>query len=605
MKGFARLVGNENRKTLKQIGMRVLLIIIAAITVLSPVLSFAVSKLSNTTYTDYQYDPENIEGSLQYAREEGDKLYEEYWLVYRDTVSFFEENNLNSPWQTNAFRNDYSTTLGFLRACELISSGSFTAQEVSESMFSEFIWQYTDSADYYTDDDQYYETDDTVEASDPLEILSPENISKTTAEARKRFDEIKSNALNFTLSDYYGSRVEEAKAAYDAQVQAIENYKKGGFPSVGNPKLDADLAAYRLAVAELELQGKELYLWCCQKLKDNLWEYGSWQFKTASSLASRFKAPPAPVMSKELFNSDSAVTGIDARANYKSYSEYVNATEAALSSWNEAMALTRYSLENGIPIKGTVDNSSKQMFRSELKSAMSLLVIFMIVLACMTLSNEYTSGTIRLLLIRPRGRAKIIGSKIVSMLLLWLSAIAAVTVLLFAECLVLFGVSDMFKPDLFYIGGAAAVPAPVTLICQILLDMLSTAPIIMIGILLSVWIKKSALPIALSMIGRFSTSIALVLSITLNSGYSFLHLEYTPLPYLDLTNFIGNAAEQMMPASLESVSGIFNFLWSTIFGELITNPAYKLWIGITWMVLLTTLATVLTFVSFKKQQIKN
>ena len=42
MNGFGRLIGNENKKVVKQTGLCVILIIIAVLTALSPVLGFVI-----------------------------------------------------------------------------------------------------------------------------------------------------------------------------------------------------------------------------------------------------------------------------------------------------------------------------------------------------------------------------------------------------------------------------------------------------------------------------------------------------------------------------------------------------------------------------------
>ena len=70
MKGLGKLVGNENKKVWKQTGLRVILIIIAALTALSPVFNFLTSRaLTYEGYGNYMYDPDNIQNQIGYAQE--------------------------------------------------------------------------------------------------------------------------------------------------------------------------------------------------------------------------------------------------------------------------------------------------------------------------------------------------------------------------------------------------------------------------------------------------------------------------------------------------------------------------------------------------------
>ena len=55
MNGFGRLIGNENKKVVKQTGLCVILIIIAVLTALSPVLGFVIKISTSRDYTEYLY----------------------------------------------------------------------------------------------------------------------------------------------------------------------------------------------------------------------------------------------------------------------------------------------------------------------------------------------------------------------------------------------------------------------------------------------------------------------------------------------------------------------------------------------------------------------
>ena len=156
--------------------------------------------------------------------------------------------------------------------------------------------------------------------------------------------------------------------------------------------------------AERATEAAELSVWGWQQLTENLYEYGSWQYNTANKMITRMNVSGdfGAIASEELFNSREY--GESLRYSYETYEQYEKEMHSCSKQWDESKALVLYSLEHGIPLRGTVNSSSKEMLTSEVSSMLGNLVIFMIILAGMTLSNEYTSGTISLLLIRPQSR---------------------------------------------------------------------------------------------------------------------------------------------------------------------------------------------------------
>lgn len=97
MKKLARLIGNENKKVLKQTGLRVLLIIIAALTALAPLLDFTLKKIvGSPSYSGHDsnywtYNTERLKKQLADAEENGRICDAEYYRVFLDTTEFFEK----------------------------------------------------------------------------------------------------------------------------------------------------------------------------------------------------------------------------------------------------------------------------------------------------------------------------------------------------------------------------------------------------------------------------------------------------------------------------------------------------------------------------------
>lgn len=585
MKKLARLIGNENKKVLKQTGLRVLLIIIAALTALAPLLDFTLKKIvGSPSYSGHDsnywtYNTERLKKQLADAEENGRICDAEYYRVFLDTTEFFEKNNIHEDWRIDVFRSDYATLRGTVGLVKLIIEDGVDSDDIKESMMSSFLYEIDPNGIYP------YQT-----------VLLPENIEATYKAQKDALAELEERILTYTLGDYYASKLEEAKAALEAARQSVEYLKSGSAPADPRltPELSAEFIAYEVALGERLVEWNELNVQAWQWLTDNVFDYRGWQFNTVVKLQWLKTLADSPTgVSRELFYASDYFS-----SDIVDYEEYIAMTQKNARNFEEASAIIRASMEHGVPIRGTVNDSTKTLFLSEFSSSFGIIVIFVIILAGMTLSNEYTSGTVRLLLIRPQRRSRILASKLLSGSILWVAATAVASVLLAVECIALFGVKDLFAPAIFNHGTKVMiVPAIFAFLWRVLLSFISTAPIILFTLLISTLIKRSALPIALAMICRFSTSVITTVSLSLQK----LHLEYTPLPYLDLTSFIGNTAERYIIDGGSTLDNIFGAAEKA----LISSGNYRISIGIAWLVGIAAVLTVLSFVSFDRQQIKN
>ncbi len=585
MKKLARLIGNENKKVLKQTGLRVLLIIIAALTALAPLLDFTLKKIvGSPSYSGHDsnywtYNTERLKKQLADAEENGRICDAEYYRVFLDTTEFFEKNNIHEDWRIDVFRSDYATLRGTVGLVKLIIEDGVDSDDIKESMMASFLYEIDPNGIYP------YQT-----------VLLPENIEATYKAQKDALAELEERILTYTLGDYYASKLEEAKAALETARQSVEYLKSGSAPADPRltPELSAEFIAYEVALGERLVEWNELNVQAWQWLTDNVFDYRGWQFNTVVKLQWLKTLADSPTgVSRELFYASDYFS-----SDIVDYEEYIAMTQKNARNFEEASAIIRASMEHGVPIRGTVNDSTKTLFLSEFSSSFGIIVIFVIILAGMTLSNEYTSGTVRLLLIRPQRRSRILASKLLSGGILWVAATAVASVLLAVECIALFGVKDLFAPAIFNHGTKVMiVPAIFAFLWRVLLSFISTAPIILFTLLISTLIKRSALPIALAMICRFSTSVITTVSLSLQK----LHLEYTPLPYLDLTSFIGNTAERYIIDGGSTLDNIFGAAEKA----LISSGNYRISIGIAWLVGIAAVLTVLSFVSFDRQQIKN
>ncbi|GGP16976.1 ABC transporter permease [Oceanobacillus neutriphilus] len=109
------------------------------------------------------------------------------------------------------------------------------------------------------------------------------------------------------------------------------------------------------------------------------------------------------------------------------------------------LQIANYRLQNDIaPVSG---NPWSILLR--FSGLIEMVIIFAIVIAADVVSREYTSGTIKLLLIRPHSRSKILFSKYISVSLFALGMLALLVITGYCVNAIFYGFGNLSTTDLF------------------------------------------------------------------------------------------------------------------------------------------------------------
>jgi ABC-2 type transport system permease protein len=219
----------------------------------------------------------------------------------------------------------------------------------------------------------------------------------------------------------------------------------------------------------------------------------------------------------------------------------VTKAEAELSSGNmpsivrihteRQLKLDRYRLEHNIPpAEGTMWGSARQT-STEL---IQFVTIFVIIVAGDIVAGEFTWGTIKLLLIRPHSRSKILLAKYLAVLLFALFCLA----LLFVTSILLgafhYGFGEGTVPYLYFEadGSIQEGDIVVNIIQTMGLKSVELVMVVTIAFMISTIYRSSSLAIGLSMFILFSgQAIAQFLS------PSFSWMKYFLFTHVDLTQY--------------------------------------------------------------------
>jgi ABC-2 type transport system permease protein len=190
-------------------------------------------------------------------------------------------------------------------------------------------------------------------------------------------------------------------------------------------------------------------------------------------------------------------------------------------------------------------------FLGQLESAASsigLLSILLIVYAANIFASEYSSGTIKLLLITPHKRKRIFWSKTV--LMLELSGIALAANFLFA--FLISGAFTAFKGAgsmqvLSLFGNVVQMPYLIYIVFKYLLMMLPVFVYGALAMMMSVVTRKSAISIAVTIMLMFGSDIIMSIVSLFSTGFV--------IPGIKFLLFANTTLENYLPSAMSAITG--------------------------------------------------
>jgi ABC-2 type transport system permease protein len=213
-----------------------------------------------------------------------------------------------------------------------------------------------------------------------------------------------------------------------------------------------------------------------------------------------------------------------------------NQSKADMAYFKEQMDITNYHLEQDIrPIDGT-------MWDGIIGSAELIIVItlFTVIVAGDSLAGEFSSGTIKLLLIRPSNRLKILVSKYLSMILFGLGLLVTLFIVSVLVNGLLYQFGDMDLPLVTTNADGQIVEKNMVanLWKTYLLNVISTIMIVTMAFMISSAIRSSAMAIGISIFALFSGQMLLEVL------YRYDWSKYLLFANIDLSQYLSGVPYQ-------------------------------------------------------------
>lgn len=263
---------------------------------------------------------------------------------------------------------------------------------------------------------------------------------------------------------------------------------------------------------------------------------------------------------------------------YGTYEKYLQAMEQKTLKAQSDILIAQNSLDSGEPDMQFVKEGARNKVNSNLGYSV-IVAVLGILIGGYVIANEFQSGTVRLLMIRPRTRGKVYGSKFAAGLI-YLYGIYFIG--MFANILVngiLSGFADYGYPNYTASG---EINFWGMIIGRILICSITIIFSYSLAYATSTIIRNSAIAIALPSAAIFGGMIATgILMYTRFAKY----LAYTPLPYLNFAN-------------LYSEYGVANTLLNK--GIMLNNA-----LGVVILLVLSIVCYLLGLLSLKKLDITN
>ncbi len=232
------------------------------------------------------------------------------------------------------------------------------------------------------------------------------------------------------------------------------------------------------------------------------------------------------VLSQEEYNDDN--DGLKQR--YKNYNDYKTDIEEILNLSSEQLLVANNSLESQKPDmqyvkKGTRNRTTNFLFYSLLFAVVAAII------SGKSIAKEFQSGTIRLLLIRPKTRKKVALSKFFAILIVFLATYGISIILNLVTNGFIYGFADLTYPNYTISSGINGVSFLGFIMPKILACMVTIIFGAAVAYLLSIVTRRTALSVAIPLI-CFAGSLILMSII----GYSekFKWIVYTPVPYINM-----------------------------------------------------------------------
>ena len=270
---------------------------------------------------------------------------------------------------------------------------------------------------------------------------------------------------------------------------------------------------------------------------------------------------------------------------YETYLNYTQSIRDLVNSFTNNISIAQHSLDADMPDMKYNQNGARALVHTFVIEG-NIVYLFAVLLGGWAIASEHQSGTIRLLLIRPKTRTKILISKYLSALI-FCFFIYLVSIIL---CMIMSGIKTGFGDYLYPIYSVSGQSNFfIILVGRIIVCFLPILFMLTFSFMLSVIMKNIALSLILPY-GLNVLSSPLLLGRSTNSIFAF-----TPLKYFSFAEAF----------SMNSNIIVVDYVTSSMFGDYANRVPMNVGLGACVLLVYTAISLLISIWLFNKQDIQN
>lgn len=550
------LIKNEWIKQYKKISVKVILILILVASIAAP---FLLKFFNNNN--DLKWSMESYENQLEWLQVEKDgvdaaaknaQINKDIIQVEIDTFNLRREKKISwSDWRDTII-GDMQYKQNMVIMLNGIKSG-LKGSDLTNNIYR------IDPISL----DEYYE-------------LSSEELQKEIDKFTNEAAELKKTIENNDYMAYLDGVIKSTE-------KDIENSKKNISTLEADLAKDKENKEIHLAIEELKKSiGTQEELLNAYKYKfDNniVYDTNDWRHNTVEDIKEAINAKNEELLTEENFKQ---AYSWEINMQGYTYEKYQADREGRIAKAEESLTLDWYSLENNIPQVEFIKDARNSLNKTYL-FYVTIAILVCIIIGGGIVSSEYSTGTVRLLMIRPVSRWKILMSKLIAVFMIGYGAMVAAFILNIVSSGIAHGFGTLGTPILALKDGVVVHQNFIlSLIPNLMFASISLIFIIAVVFFFSTVGRNTALAVGLTMVGFLGSMPASQIAANLKMTW----IGSTFLPYVNLTSFVGE--ESWVLESLRQMGVTLNAT-----------------MGAVQLLVIAVVLTVISFVVFTRRDVTN
>lgn len=544
---MAKLLRNELVKFWKQTGFKIMVILLIAAFALAPFVTYAINSMgmSDDSYLNMDEDYKRAKKTQRSFASMDDEKYNAKIMI--NAIEYFKANY--SEWQYQLFFRDYFNTYKYVVGYEDYKAGKVDLMDTAYA---------------------YGRAEESLEKYYDMMVL--------------QLEEIKSEIKNTTKDSYYDVLISESERYFKRAEEALNNAKDGTSYSNEHAK--------ELSVKQCELEYiilKNVYdTFVLLKTRGDdplVWrtKLMNMAYSTIDVINNNY-----PLISEEEF---------DGYSYEENYSNYYFTRMSAINGSAEKIFNYIYAIRNNI-VQEDVTATGKVSLKDVLKSAyISVESVFWFILAIIgssMIAREFSTGTARMLLIRPVKRSAILTSKILALLLIYGFITVSGALLQVLAMMIFHGAGNIFTSEIIFISGkSVSVPFIFGYFKVFVEKLFVTLFYTFVGITFACLTKKTVVSVLIvygihSGIGLIGSVYSLIKNLIPGSPY---WLVYTPLAFLEGVGSNGQLIDGIMELLGMDLTYSYGYFYT--------------WLGALYYAISTGVMVLLSYKAFNKTEVKS